>query len=105
MSYFLWNFAVKLFSEKFARLVTYLTPGRTPLKTSAATSQFSKEDTICIDTIRTLAADVVFKSNSGHPGAPMGMAAVAHVLFTRYEPTVAGLSTFYVIIRIFTIGL
>lgn len=47
-------------------------------------SQFSKADITCIDTIRTLAADVVFKSNSGHPGAPMGMAAAAHVLFTRY---------------------
>ena len=46
-------------------------------------SQFSKEDITAIDTIRVLAADVVFKSNSGHPGAPMGMAAVAHVLFSR----------------------
>ncbi|KAJ7632421.1 transketolase [Roridomyces roridus] len=41
-------------------------------------------DDKCIATIRTLAADVVAKSNSGHPGAPMGMAPVAHVLFSRY---------------------
>lgn len=47
-------------------------------------SQFSKEDITAIDTIRTLAADVVFKSNSGHPGAPMGLAAAAHVLFSRF---------------------
>ncbi|KAI0312738.1 transketolase [Amylostereum chailletii] len=41
-------------------------------------------DTASIATIRTLAADVVGKANSGHPGAPMGMAPVAHVLFTRF---------------------
>ncbi|KAI0781170.1 transketolase [Trametes elegans] len=41
-------------------------------------------DAIAIATIRALAADVVAKANSGHPGAPMGMAAIAHVLFTRF---------------------
>ncbi|KAJ7109173.1 transketolase [Mycena epipterygia] len=41
-------------------------------------------DVAAIATIRTLAADVVAKSNSGHPGAPMGMAPVAHVLFSRF---------------------
>ncbi|KAF7304727.1 Transketolase [Mycena kentingensis (nom. inval.)] len=41
-------------------------------------------DATAINTIRTLAADVVAKSNSGHPGAPMGMAPVAHVLFTKF---------------------
>jgi transketolase len=41
-------------------------------------------DEISIATIRTLAADVVGKANSGHPGAPMGMAPVAHVLFSRF---------------------
>ncbi|KAF7295104.1 Transketolase [Mycena indigotica] len=41
-------------------------------------------DTTCISTIRTLAADVVAKSNSGHPGAPMGMAPAAHVLFSQF---------------------
>ncbi|KIY69576.1 transketolase [Cylindrobasidium torrendii FP15055 ss-10] len=41
-------------------------------------------DDVSIATIRTLAADVVAKANSGHPGAPMGMAAVAHVLFSRF---------------------
>ena len=34
--------------------------------------------------IRTLAVDVVNKANSGHPGAPMGMAPIAHVLFNRH---------------------
>ncbi|KAH9854000.1 transketolase [Lenzites betulinus] len=49
-------------------------------------SQFTAHsaDTAAIATIRALAADVVGKANSGHPGAPMGMAPVAHVLFTRF---------------------
>jgi transketolase len=28
--------------------------------------------------------DAVSKANSGHPGAPMGMAPVAHVLFNKF---------------------
>ncbi|KAG8897985.1 Transketolase [Tulasnella sp. 403] len=46
--------------------------------------QRTTDDDLCINTIRTLAADVVAKSNSGHPGAPMGMAPMAHVLFSRF---------------------
>jgi transketolase len=38
----------------------------------------------CIDTIRFLAVDAVQRASSGHPGMPMGMAPVAHVLFTRH---------------------
>ncbi|KAG0001869.1 Transketolase [Entomortierella chlamydospora] len=45
---------------------------------------FNNEDKHAINTIRVLAADTVFKGNSGHPGAPMGLAPLAHVLFTRY---------------------
>ncbi len=41
-------------------------------------------DRLAIDTIRTLAIDGVQKANSGHPGAPMGMAPMAYVLWTRY---------------------
>ncbi|TFK42916.1 transketolase [Crucibulum laeve] len=40
-------------------------------------------DDVAIATIRTLAVDTVGKANSGHPGAPMGMAPVAHILFSR----------------------
>jgi len=36
------------------------------------------------DTIRVLAMDAVQAANSGHPGMPMGMAAVATVLFSDY---------------------
>ncbi len=37
----------------------------------------------CINTIRTLAMDAVQKANSGHPGAPMGMAAAAYALWVN----------------------
>ncbi|ORY26770.1 putative transketolase [Naematelia encephala] len=43
---------------------------------------FDKTDVLSVNAIRACAADTVFKSNSGHPGAPMGMAPAAHVLFT-----------------------
>ncbi|KAF8061484.1 transketolase [Lyophyllum atratum] len=43
-----------------------------------------QSDDLAIATIRTLSVDVVGKANSGHPGAPMGMAPVAHVLFSRF---------------------
>lgn len=41
-------------------------------------------DNLCINTIRTLAIDAVEKAKSGHPGLPMGMAAAAYVLWTRF---------------------
>jgi transketolase len=46
-------------------------------------------DTLCINTIRTLAIDAVQQANSGHPGAPMGLAPAAYCLwqqFLRYDP-------------------
>jgi transketolase len=39
---------------------------------------------LAINTIRTLAIDGVQKANSGHPGAPMGMAPMAYTLWTRF---------------------
>ena len=41
-------------------------------------------DQLCINTIRMLAADGVEKARSGHPGMPMGAAAMAYVLWTRF---------------------
>ena len=43
-----------------------------------------KLDQLAIDTIRTLSMDAVQKANSGHPGAPMGMAPMAYTLWTRF---------------------
>lgn len=40
--------------------------------------------TRAINTIRFLAADAVQKANSGHPGLPMGTAAIAFTLWTRH---------------------
>jgi transketolase len=39
---------------------------------------------IAINTIRFLAVDMVEKANSGHPGAPMGLAPLAYTLWTRH---------------------
>ncbi len=38
----------------------------------------------CINTIRTLSMDAIQKANSGHPGAPMGLAPAAYILWTRF---------------------
>ena len=46
-------------------------------------------ETLSINTIRTLAIDAVQQANSGHPGAPMGLAPAAYCLwqeFLRYDP-------------------
>ncbi len=53
------------------------------------TTKPSALDQLCVNTIRTLSIDAVQKANSGHPGAPMGLAPVAYVLwdrFLRYSP-------------------
>jgi len=46
-------------------------------------------DTLCINTIRTLAMDAVQQAKSGHPGTPMALAPVAYTLwqqFLRFDP-------------------
>lgn len=55
-------------------------------KPKAGTSEIDQRS---IDTIRTLTIDAVQKANSGHAGAPMGLAPVAFTLwnhYLRYDP-------------------
>jgi transketolase len=41
-------------------------------------------DQISINALRFLAVDAVEKANSGHPGAPLGCAPIAYLLFHKY---------------------
>jgi transketolase len=46
-------------------------------------------DQLCINTLRFLACDAVEKAKSGHPGAPLGCAPIAYLLYTKlmkYDP-------------------
>jgi len=40
-------------------------------------------DQLSVDSLRLLAADTVEKAKSGHPGAPMGCAPIAYLLFNK----------------------
>jgi transketolase len=40
-------------------------------------------DQLCINTIRTLSLDAVQAAQSGHPGAPLGLAPAAYLLYTK----------------------
>lgn len=41
-------------------------------------------DKLCVNTLRTLSIDMVHQANSGHPGAPLGCAAIVYALWTRF---------------------
>ena len=41
-------------------------------------------DTLCVNSIRFLAVDAINKSNSGHPGLPMGCAPMAYTLWDKF---------------------
>ena len=54
-----------------------------PSATVATTVAPPALDQLCINTLRFLAVDMVQKANSGHPGLPMGSAAMAYALWDR----------------------
>jgi transketolase len=55
----------------------------TPSATLSTTIAPPALDELCINTLRFLAVDMVQKANSGHPGLPMGSAAMAYTLWDR----------------------
>ncbi len=48
------------------------------------TTETQTLEELCINTIRFLSADAVQNANSGHPGLPMGAAAMAYTLWTKF---------------------
>jgi transketolase len=48
------------------------------------THHFDEIDQLAVTTIRTLSMDAVEQAKSGHPGAPMGLAPVAYVLYSKF---------------------
>ena len=57
---------------------------RDTMATTAATAPATELDQLCINTLRTLAIDMVQKADSGHPGTPMGAAPTAYCLWQRF---------------------
>jgi transketolase len=51
--------------------------------TTTSATETRALDELCVNTIRTLSMDAVQHANSGHPGAPMALAPLAYVLYTR----------------------
>ncbi|MBL0090591.1 MAG: transketolase [Ideonella sp.] len=49
-----------------------------------ASNQIPQDTTLMANAIRALAMDAVQQANSGHPGAPMGMAEMAVALWSRH---------------------
>ena len=42
-------------------------------------------DNLAINTIRVLSAEAIQKSNSGHPGLPLGCASMAYTLWAKQK--------------------
>ena len=53
------------------------------VRIATTTSTSTSIDQLSIDTLRVLAVDSVEKAKSGHPGAPLGCAPIAYLLFRK----------------------
>ena len=53
------------------------------MTTTSAPLSSTQLDQLSIDTLRLLAVDAVQKANSGHPGAPLGCAPIAYLLYHK----------------------
>jgi transketolase len=86
----LWSAVIPSSNEDVFDLKTRNLSDRKEKPMQAAQGISDKEvSQLCINTIRTLSMDAVQQANSGHPGAPMAMAAVAYCLwqhFLRFDP-------------------
>ena len=61
------------------------TSERPQIQRATASPKSAEElDQLCINTIRFLSVDAVEKARSGHPGLPLGAAAMAYVLWDRF---------------------
>ena len=63
-----------------------------PLKKTRSESMYKGDpfELKCVNSIRALSADMPQAANSGHPGAPMGCAPMAHLLWSEvmnYSPS------------------
>ena len=68
-------------------LVDHLSKHRCTMADESKTSSLEEK---CVNTVRILSADQVQAANSGHPGAPMGCAPMAHLLWgsvMNYDPS------------------
>ena len=54
-----------------------------PVRAALAAPADVSADTVmdCVNTVRFLAIDAINKSNSGHPGLPMGCAPMGYVIY------------------------
>lgn len=87
MQYSFLNSRIPLLSHFQERMVVSKTPSINRFLTVNAnqiTHMSSVDRQIMANAIRILSADAVQQANSGHPGAPMGMADIAEVLWSDF---------------------